>query len=318
MGGGGAQGNVIGAIWGSSQPEQGPNGVSKAETKGRGKGLQLLHGESVPQTTPRHLSSEQTLSWFWSAGLEHLRGVLLERAFECVLPFHHIMQARHAKPSWILSQNGNSGMKKTPMLSKGVRAWFMALCPTNASLVGRFRVSGRRRLFWNLLNFSEPEGLKESLILFSWCLLWQSPSKIFASQEKQGFSLSASVQDTNSSMLLLRLGQGWLGGPVTAKVICQACDSLTVQWPHLCNNLSRQRARGDVAVLYAECMAAPRPWLYRPDRETPSRTRALAQHKHFLEAGLSTHASHCTLLLYDRLDWESRVPENIHTPPPTH
>lgn len=42
------------------------------------------------------------------------------------------------------------------MLSKGVGAWFMALCPTNASSVQRVRVSPRRRLFQNLLKFSEP------------------------------------------------------------------------------------------------------------------------------------------------------------------
>lgn len=117
-----ARGNAIGAVQGSSQPGQGPNRVSKAEGKGGGNSLLLLQGESVPQTTLHHLSSEQTLSWFWSADLEHLRGVLLERALEYILPFHSIMQAHRAKPSWILLQNGNSGMKKTPMLSKGVRA----------------------------------------------------------------------------------------------------------------------------------------------------------------------------------------------------
>jgi len=97
--GGGARGNAINAVWGSSQPEQGPNGISKAEAKGGGNSLQLLQGKSVPQTTPHHLSSEQTLSWFWSADLEHLRGVRLEHAVERILPFHSIMQACHAKLS---------------------------------------------------------------------------------------------------------------------------------------------------------------------------------------------------------------------------
>lgn len=83
--------NVIGAVWGSSQPEQGPSEVSKAEAKGGGNSL--LRADSVPQTTPHHLSSEQTLSQFRSTDLKHLRGILLERALVCILPFHSITQA---------------------------------------------------------------------------------------------------------------------------------------------------------------------------------------------------------------------------------
>lgn len=104
------------------EPEQRPNGASEAEAKGGRKRPWLLQGQPVPQTTPHHLSSEQTLSWFWSADLEHFRGILLELALECILTFDSIMQACLAKPSWILSQNRNSGMKKTPILSKGARA----------------------------------------------------------------------------------------------------------------------------------------------------------------------------------------------------
>lgn len=112
---------MIGAAWGSSQPEQGPSEVSKAEAKGGGNSL--LRADSVPQTTPHHLSSEQTLSQFRSTDIEHLRGILLEHALVCILPFHSITQARRAKLSWILSQNGNSGVKKkTLLLSKRVRA----------------------------------------------------------------------------------------------------------------------------------------------------------------------------------------------------
>lgn len=185
----GVRENVIGAVWGSSQPEQGPSEVSKAEAKGGGNSL--LRADSVPQTTPHHLSSEQTLSQFRSTDLEHLRGILLERALVCILPFHSITQALFYHKMEI------QGWKKKPLLlSKGVRAWFMALCPANTSLVGRIRVSARRSV-WNLLNFSEPkEGLKESLILFSWCSLWQSSNETLANQQKQGFSLSASAQDT--------------------------------------------------------------------------------------------------------------------------
>lgn len=113
---------MIGTVWNNSQPDQEPNGVSKAEAQGGENSLQLLQGESVPQNTPYYLSSEQTLSWFWSADLEHPRGILLESDLDCTLPFHSFMQACFEKPSWILSQNGNSGMKKTPALSRGVRA----------------------------------------------------------------------------------------------------------------------------------------------------------------------------------------------------
>lgn len=116
---GGARGSsVIGAVQGSLQPEQGSDGVSKAKAEGGENSLWLLQGESVPQTTPHHLSTEQTLSQFWSADLEHLRGVLLEHALEYILPFHSIMQVCCAEAFWILSQNGHSGMKKTQWFQK--------------------------------------------------------------------------------------------------------------------------------------------------------------------------------------------------------
>lgn len=104
---------MIGTVWNHLQPDQEPNGVSKAEAQGGESSLQLLQGESVPQNTPCHLSSEQTLSWFWSADLEHLRGILLESDLDCILPFHSFMQACFVKPPWILSQNGNSEVKKS-------------------------------------------------------------------------------------------------------------------------------------------------------------------------------------------------------------
>lgn len=108
----------------SSQPEQRPNGASEAEAKSGENRTWLLQGQPVPQTIPHHLSREQTLSWFWSADLEHLRGILLVLALVSILTFYSIMQACCAKPSWIPSQNRNSGMKKKPtsILSKGDRA----------------------------------------------------------------------------------------------------------------------------------------------------------------------------------------------------
>lgn len=98
----------------SSQHELRPNGASEAEAKGGANRPRLLQGQPVPQAIPHHLSSEQTLSWFWSADLEHLRGILLELALVSILTFYSIMQACCAKPSWIPWYNRNSGMEKKP------------------------------------------------------------------------------------------------------------------------------------------------------------------------------------------------------------
>lgn len=178
----------------------------------------------------------------------------------------------------------------------------MSFCLTSASSVGRFRIAAKKRLFWNLLNFSESEGgLNISLILFFifslsfiWCTQWQSPSETLASQQKQRFGLSAPLQDTNSNMYLLRgLGQGRLAGPVTAKAICQACNGLRLQQPHLCNNLSplgvpwERSCAVQTAQLNLDLACTGRTETLQGRQ---SRTRALAEHKHFLESGLPTHA----------------------------
>lgn len=65
-------------------------------------------------------------------------------------------------------------------------------------------------------------------------------------------------------MLLLGLGQGRLGGSVTTKAICQACNGLRVQWHNLCNNLSTpDSVPGEMRQCYTQ-----NTWLHRPDRNS--------------------------------------------------
>lgn len=169
--------------------------------------------------------------------------------------------------------------KKTPpILSKGARAWFMALYLTSARSVGRFRISARRRLFWNLLNFSEPEGGLNIRIYFFFFLshlfgaLCDNPPVRHLLASRSRDSVSASVRDTNSSIYLLgRLGQGRLGGPVTTKAICQACNGLRVQQPPLCSNLCPLSVPWEMSR--ADCTAGPRPGLYREHRDTPRQVK---------------------------------------------
>lgn len=147
-------------------------------------------------------------------------------------------------------------MKKTPknpsILSKGARAWFMALC-----IVGNVRISARRRLFWNLLNFSEPEGgLNKRLILFFlfslsllYGALYNNPPVRYFLVSRSRDSVSTSVRDTNSSMSLLgvQVRAGWVDlsqQKHTAKTIFQACNGLRVQQPHL-RNLTGHCVLGD-------------------------------------------------------------------------
>lgn len=87
------------------------------------------------------------------------------------------------------------------------------------------------------------------------------------------FSVSASGEmDTNSSMNLLGgLGQGRLGGPVTTKAICQACNGLRVQQPFLCSDLSPLSVPWERNC--ADCTAGPRLGLYRQDRDTPRQVK---------------------------------------------